>query len=365
MGRPIHSEATLVNGSAGDPVLYVDYPDRNNALLFDAGDVAKLPKEKIADLDAVFLTHHHADHFMDLDRVIRANLDSDKTLNLFGPEGTIERVYNRIRSYAHSYFPFQKLILEVNDLLEDRIETSVLEYQRQFPEPTVTQREFPSDHVVFENDTVRVEAAPTDHTVPGFAYALQEKSGFRFRFERLGKSSLRPGPWIAELIQAASRAGESLETVSRRSNENISPGNMTPTQSSQNVKTPDTTMEIDGGRFSVKELSERFLQRGGGYRLGWIVDSRYGGTADSGLERLAKKADRLFCDCFYAEAQSKAAAKHKHMTTEDAARLIRQARPKRVCLVHFSQRYQGRYSKLVDEVRGQLTDVATEIDADL
>src|SRR5215470_12374185 len=33
------SEAFLVNGSTGDPVLYVDYPGRNNALLFDAGEL--------------------------------------------------------------------------------------------------------------------------------------------------------------------------------------------------------------------------------------------------------------------------------------------------------------------------------------
>lgn len=334
--RPIHSEVTLVNGSSGDPVLYVDYPDRDNALLFDAGDVARLPKTRIADLDAVFLTHHHADHFMDLDRVIRANLDSDKTLHLFGPEGTIERVYDRIRSYAHSYFPFQKLVLEISDLHPDRIETAKLEYQRRFPRPTSETRTFPDDGIVFENETVRVRTVAADHTVPCWSYALEEKPGYRFRYERLGSTSLRPGPWIGDLIREAGRNSGRKQTLS-----------------------------IDGGIFQVQDLIKRFLQRGGGFKMVWMVDTRFGGTADEGLLGLASGCDRLFCDCFYAEAQAKAAERHKHMTTQDAVRFIDMVNPKYATLVHFSGRYQGRYRKLVDEVRAQVENEEIRIEAEL
>src|SRR5271155_3069584 len=90
------SSFRLVNGSAGDPALYVDYPGRDDALLFDAGELASLDADRLGDLAAVFITHHHVDHFMDLDRIVRANLDRDKTLHIYGPEGTIRRVYDRI-----------------------------------------------------------------------------------------------------------------------------------------------------------------------------------------------------------------------------------------------------------------------------
>ena len=36
------SELRLVNGSAGDPVLYIDYPGGDNAILFDGGDNCSL-----------------------------------------------------------------------------------------------------------------------------------------------------------------------------------------------------------------------------------------------------------------------------------------------------------------------------------
>ncbi len=340
MSRPIHSETTLVNGRSGDPVLYVDYPDRDNALLFDAGDVAALPRGKIADLDAVFLTHHHADHFMDLDRVIRANLDSDKTLDVFGPEGTIQRVYDRIRSYAHSYFPFQKLVLMVRDLRGDRIDIARIEYQRQFPPPMVTAIDYAGAGEVFANETVSVSAAPTDHTVPGWAYALTEKPGWRFRFSKLAATSLRAGPWIGELIAMADdlpRRGRGQEADARK-------------------------IRIDGGVFDASDLAQRFLQRGGGYKIAWVVDTRIDGPAGDGLRQLIDRADRLYGDCFYADAQTKAAVKHQHCTTSDLATLCRDGRVASVTPVHHSGRYAGREDGLIDEVRQHLagSDVRLE-----
>ncbi len=73
------SEIRLVNGSTGDPVLFIDYPGRDDAILFDAGENASLGLDRLGDLGAVFITHHHVDHFIGLDRIVRANLDRDKT----------------------------------------------------------------------------------------------------------------------------------------------------------------------------------------------------------------------------------------------------------------------------------------------
>ena len=63
------AELSLVNGSTGDPVLLADYPDRDDALLFDAGDNSVLSLDRLSDLRAVFVTHHHVDHFIGLDRI--------------------------------------------------------------------------------------------------------------------------------------------------------------------------------------------------------------------------------------------------------------------------------------------------------
>src|SRR5436305_14896418 len=91
-GPPLFAEMRLVNGSTGDPVLLVSFPGRGSAFLFDSGDNGALPLSRLAELEAVFITHHHTDHFIGFDRVVRANLGLDTVLHLFGPAGTIRRV---------------------------------------------------------------------------------------------------------------------------------------------------------------------------------------------------------------------------------------------------------------------------------
>jgi len=167
------SEFRLVNGSTGDPGLYIDYPGRDNALLFDAGDNGGLDMERLGDLEAVFVTHHHVDHFVGLDRIVRANLDKDKTLHVYGPDGTIRKVYDRIKSYEYQYFPFQKICLQVHDVLPGRLRAAALECTRRFPEPAVEEADW-AGPVLFENADLAVEAAFADHTVACLAFALVE-----------------------------------------------------------------------------------------------------------------------------------------------------------------------------------------------
>jgi glyoxylase-like metal-dependent hydrolase (beta-lactamase superfamily II) len=73
MPRPrAFRELRLLNDSTGDPCLFVDDQGRDNALLIDCGDNAVLGDDRIADLEAVLLTHHRVDHFIGFDRVVRA-----------------------------------------------------------------------------------------------------------------------------------------------------------------------------------------------------------------------------------------------------------------------------------------------------
>ncbi|MEM6691751.1 MAG: MBL fold metallo-hydrolase [Planctomycetota bacterium] len=333
----ICSDLILVNGCEGDPVLYLDYPDRDNAVLFDAGDVAALDAKRLADLDAVFLTHHHADHFSDLDRIIRANLNSDKTVEIFGPSGTIERVYDRVRSYAHSYFPFQKLVLSVNDVMDDQVLHANLEYSKRFPEPNPQIRAQEGNGELWRNTSARVFVAPTDHTVPGLAYALVENSGYSLNEPKIDSSSLRRGPWLGELIQRMVEANGEIDK--------------------------DDRIRIEGGVFSVSELANRFLVRSTGHKFVYIVDTLYDPETTTGqaLKRLAQGADRLFGDCFYRDRDAKAAAKHHHLTTSDLARLAIDAKVKRITPIHFSGRYAGQGERTIEELRGHLAGSKTLI----
>src|SRR5262249_22148962 len=136
------SDIRLANHSTGDPVLFVDYPGKNDAFLFDAGNVGSIPPKRLADLQAVFLSHHHIDHTCGLDAVLRDNLDCDKTLPIFGPVGTIAKVQQRLTSYEHTFFPFMKIVFEVHDVQPGRIDSARLECQKRFPPPDVASRDW-------------------------------------------------------------------------------------------------------------------------------------------------------------------------------------------------------------------------------
>jgi len=90
--------------------------------------------------------------------------------------------------------------------------------------------------------------------------------------------------------------------------------------------------------------------------MAWMVDtSLQDAEIRAGLHKLVAKVDRFYCDCFYAEAQAKSAAKHLHLTTKDVAEFAAQTNVKDLILVHFSQRYRGKYEKLLQEVQDKLT----------
>ena len=82
-----------------------------------------------------------------------------------------------------------------------------------------------------------------------------------------------------------------------------------------------------------------------------------------GLLKLAHRAQRLYCDAFYAEAQSRQADKHRHMTAARTAQFAAGAEVEELVLMHFSKRYAGRYCKLVDEAAAIFPNVTAQFES--
>ncbi len=325
------SEIRLVNGSAGDPGLFIDYPGRDDAILFDAGENGALDAKRLGDLDAVFITHHHVDHFIGLDRIVRANLDRDKTLHLFGPSGTIRKVYDRIKSYEYPFFPFQKLVLKVRDVEPGSIRTAALECSKRFPEPEPVDEPWEGS-TLFETGGLRVEAAFADHSVPCLAFALVEEAGYHPDPAKLASGSIRPGPWVGQVL-ARLRNGEA----------------------------DDAPATIAGGRFTLGDLAAGYFARTPEVRVAYVTDTAWSDAARPGLLRLAHRAWRLYCDSFYGKAHQVQAARHRHMTATEAAEFAREARAEALVLIHFAGRYAGRYEALVEEARAIFPATSAEL----
>lgn len=324
------STVRLVNGSTGDPVLYLDYPGSNNAILFDGGDNCGLTLAELGDLEAVFVTHHHIDHFVGLDRILRANMDKDKTLHLFGPVNTIARVCDRFRSYDHQFFPFQKLAVCVHELGEGTRKRATLECGKRFAIPEVSEEPW-AGRVCYATEHLEVEAVAVEHTAPCLAYAMAERSGFHPDPEKIAAGLLKPGEWVPEALRLL-RAD--------------APGG--------------TRLEIQGGSFTLEALAKQYFVESPGARIAYVTDTQWSEELRPKLVKLARGAWRLYCDSYYARKEAKNAAQHKHMMAHQSGELAKLARVEQLVLIHFAPRYAGRYQMLVDEAAEVFPRVSAE-----
>jgi ribonuclease Z len=325
------TEFRLVNGSTGDPVLLAEYPLPGHSVLFDGGENERLPLSCLKTLEAVFITHHHMDHFVGLDRIFRANRDRDGTLLVFGPTDTIRRVHARITAYEHGFYPFEKLALDVRELTQGKIRKAVLEFQKHFPEPVITEEKWKGP-VVWGNDHFQVEACPTDHTVPGWAYALVEKAGWHPDGVKLGRGPLRPGPWVADALK-----GLRAEAA------------------------PDTAIQIQGAAFRLGKLAEQYFVKTPGARVTYITDTLWSDTSRLALAKLARKAQRLYCDSYYAPWDLERAQQYHHMISTHAAELAVAAKVEELVLIHFADRYAGRYWDLIQAAQAVFPRVSADL----
>ena len=109
----------LVNGPFDDPALYVPFAYEKRAILFDLGDLRRLPPRDILKISHCFVSHTHMDHFCGFDRLLRICLGREKRLHLFGPEGFLTNLEGKLRGYNwnlvnHYRYPFEITASEIS-----------------------------------------------------------------------------------------------------------------------------------------------------------------------------------------------------------------------------------------------------------
>jgi ribonuclease Z len=322
---------TLVNGSIGDPGLFVDYPGRHDAFLFDAGDNSRLDSKRLGDLCWLFISHQHMDHFVGFDRIFRANLDCEKTLSIVGPAGTINHIYRRITSYEHSWFPFQKLALHIKEVAGDKLHETLLRFEDRLPEPEIATSRWRGPKV-YEDDRLTVEAVAVDHTVPCLAFAVVEKAGWVPDAAKLNRGVLRTGAWV-EQVRKLLNASTAAETI----------------------------VDVQGGRYLLGHLAEQYFRQTDAVRIAYVTDTLWSESVKPTLVKLARRARRLYCDSSYLAKDRDRAEKYKHMTAGEAAELAKAANVRELVPIHYSGRYHGRFHELVEEARAKFANVAPDL----
>ncbi|HEV2121766.1 MAG TPA: MBL fold metallo-hydrolase, partial [Chloroflexota bacterium] len=103
----------------------------------------------------------------------------------------------------------------------------------------------------------------------------------------------------------------------------------------------DAEIVIDGARLSLGPLRERLLVRTPGQTVAYLTDFLLDGA---GMERLSdalRGCDVLICESQYRHADLPLAERNYHMTSVQAAELVRRCGAGRLILFHLSDRYRA------------------------
>lgn len=159
-------------------IVFEYFSDVRDALLFDCGENAQrqLMKSEVSfmDINKIFITHWHADHFAGLIPLIQTmNMEKKKTpLLIFGPEA--ERFVSNIMDMGYFGLNFPVKVINV---------------------------EFEGSEIakIYSADDYEVFSIPVHHTVPSVAYCFKEKDKWNIDEEKLKELGIKRGPWLKKL----------------------------------------------------------------------------------------------------------------------------------------------------------------------
>ncbi|MCJ7450459.1 MAG: ribonuclease Z [Candidatus Nanohaloarchaeota archaeon QJJ-9] len=150
-------------------------------ILFDCGEGTQKTLMKyqlgLMQIDKVFITHWHADHFSGLLGLVQTlGMEGrDRPLYIYGPEGTEENT-KRLLELGHFNRQY--------DIYADDLE--------------------PGDRV--EGDEYEIRAFRTDHRVPSLGFVFEEEEKTKASRKKMEELGLEPSPKIGRL-----KEGESVE----------------------------------------------------------------------------------------------------------------------------------------------------------
>jgi len=159
-------------------IVFEYYGEEKDTILFDCGEGTQkqllLAGINFMDIDKIFISHWHADHFAGLIPLIQTmNLEKRrKELKIFAPEA--ERFVADIIDLG--YFGLRFPIAAINVPFEGE-----------------------EINKIFEANEYEILSIPTLHTVPSAAYCFKEKDRWNIDVNKLKVLGLKRGYWLKKL----------------------------------------------------------------------------------------------------------------------------------------------------------------------
>ncbi|AKJ27538.1 ribonuclease Z [Caldimonas brevitalea] len=325
-------EPRLVDPSAAEPGLVVDVRDERRALLFDLGEIGRLPPRVLLRVSHVFVTHTHMDHFAGFDHLLAVGLGRMPRLVLWGGPNFVDQVEHKLRAYTWNVVQRYEvaLTIEAREVSPDgRGRCARFDSRTAFTRGDEAAFTL-DDDVLHDEATFRVRARFVDHEMPVLAYALEEKARVRVAPDRLAALGVTTGPWLRELKHAVLTGAPDDLPIELR------------------------WRDRDGEHSMVRPLAELrplVLDVVAGRRIGYVTDLRCTEANVEQLVRLLTDVDLLHIETVFLDEDRAHALRKNHLTAAQAGAIARRLRARALVPFHFSPRYEGRTGELVAEAR--------------
>lgn len=310
-------EPACFSGLLDDPLLFLRIRPEGRALLFDCGQIAHLAKRVVKPIDAVFISHAHMDHIMGLPTLVRHRHASPRPLDVYGPEGIIERVDHLLHGYAWNLCEPTWFTLRVHEILPERI------VHCRFPGPACFARHDDGEEprrssTIWSSCYARVAAEILDHKIPVLAFRVDERPPFSVDPARLEAEGLLAGEWIRDLKTRIWKGrGEEPIIASRWVGGKIR---------REIVPDPSALYALIRGREAAVSL-------------GYVTDVGWTPQNIATLERFFSGLTLLCAECTFLAQDLEKARSSYHLCTADLNDLAARLVPRFLLAMHLSKSY--------------------------
>jgi ribonuclease Z len=319
----------LVNGPFEDPVLFIPFQFQRRALMFDLGDISRLPARDLLKVSHGFITHTHMDHFIGFDLLLRRLLGREKDLFLYGPAGFIANVEGKLAGYSWDLVDRLTcgLRLHVTEVHPDRLLRRSYSCGARFKADgdTVT---LPFTGRLHIEPAFEVSAVILQHSIPCLGLALTERFHVNILKTGLEALALRPGPWLTRFKNALYAGADSNAEFEIEAGSGAS-----------------------GGRFSLGELQQKIARVTAGQKIAYITDVGDTASNRAAIVDFTRHSDLLYIEAAFMHTDQERAASTHHLTARQAGEIAALAGARQFTIVHFSPRYEGRGVELVHEAQ--------------
>ncbi len=329
---PRHFDPALINDPFGDPGLCVDLIFERRALLFDLGDLSKLPPRKLLRVSDVFVTHRHMDHFAGFDQLLRLLLGREKTAGIYGPPGLIDAVEHKLKAYTWNLIESYEgnLIFRVTETdSAGKLCSASFSSRTRFAR-SGTKSGQTEDGLLVQEPGLQIRAAMLDHGESVLAFALEERAHINVWRNKVEAMGLAVGPWLRAFKEAvlSARPDGTLIRVQWRD------------------PAKDSSAFLPLGL-----LKSEIMKITSGRKIAYVVDCAFTDANAGKIVWLAKNADLLFIEATFLDADSALAKARRHLTARQAGTIARLAGVKRIVTLHHSPRYKDEGHLLIEEAQ--------------